>query len=588
MSQQAPSLVLCLALASALVASCGPSKEATVPDKPADNPPPPAEAPRPPPPDYDQEAQVFLEAYLTDFARLEGAATLAAWTASNSGKKEDFDAAAAAELALKKLHGDADRYRVLGALLEHADAIQPERRRALEVAALAFRANQLPEELLGKLVAAQAEITQVFNTYRAELDGKKLSNNDLLERLEKEKNGARRQRLWEALKQVGAQVGPRLVALAKLRNEAARSLGFTDFWDMQVRLQEHDPERLLALFAELEALTDQPFREMKATLDAEVGKRLKAKPAELMPWHYDNPFFQAPPPSAAVDLNVFFARKKKEDVVEQARRFFAEIGLPVDDLIARSDFYERPGKDQHAFCTTIDRGDDVRMLLNIKPTADWQETMLHETGHAIYAKLVRRDLPFNLRDAAHPFTTEGVAMLFGALAASPAWLVDFAGAKPGQASKLAGAIREQRRREQLIFARWAMVMLHFERALYQNPEQDLDTLWYDLVERLQLLRRPAGRKAPDWAAKPHFTIAPVYYHNYLLGELFAAQMRDSAGRALGLAQPFAATSWKGRPDLGKWMAERVFAPGMLQSWPGFVKDATGAELSAAAFAAELK
>ncbi|HOX42270.1 MAG TPA: M2 family metallopeptidase [Myxococcota bacterium] len=577
---------LALLLATALVAACGPTKEASVPDQPVESQPKPAEAP--PPPDYAAEAQVFLDGYLADLARLEKAAVLAAWTASNSGKKEDFDAAAAAELELKKLHSNQAQFQVLNALLEKRDAIPPERARALEVAALAFRANQLPEELLTRMVNAQAEITQLFNTYRAELDGKKLSNNDLLALLEKEKKSAKRQRIWEALKQVGAQVGPKLVALAKVRNEAARSLGFSDFWDMQVRLQEHDPERLLKLFAELEQLTDQPFRDMKATLDQEIGKRLKLKPAELMPWHYDNPFFQAPPPSAAVDLNVFFKGKKKEDVVEQARRFYAEIGLPADDLIARSDFYEREGKDQHAFCTSVDRADDVRMLLNVKPTADWQETMLHETGHALYARLIRRDLPFNLRDSAHIFTTEAVAMLFGALGSSPVWLVDFAGANPKQATKLGPAIQEQRRREQLIFARWAMVMLHFERALYQNPEQDLDSLWYDLVERLQLLKRPAGRKAPDWAAKPHFTIAPVYYHNYQLGELFAAQLRASLARDLGLGQPFGATSWKGRADLGKLLTEKVFAPGMLQAWPAFVQAATGAELSAAAFAAELK
>ena len=46
-----------------------------------------------------------------------------------------------------------------------------------------------------------------------------------------------------------------------------------------------------------------------------------------------------------------------------------------------------------------------------------------------------------------------------------------------------GAILEQRRREQLIFARWTMVMLHFEKALYEDPDQDLNRLWWDDVAR---------------------------------------------------------------------------------------------------------
>ena len=49
--------------------------------------------------------------------------------------------------------------------------------------------------------------------------------------------------------------------------------------------------------------------------------------------------------------------------------------------------------------------------------------------------------------------------------------------------------------------RLAMVMTHFERALYQDPEQDLNTLWWDLVEEFQGVRRPEGRHAPDWASK---------------------------------------------------------------------------------------
>ena len=64
-------------------------------------------------------------------------------------------------------------------------------------------------------------------------------------------------------------------------------------------------------------------------------------------------------------------------------RFLDAVGLPIDDIIARSDLYEREGKDQHAFCISIDRASDVRTLCNIKPTAEWMDTMLHEQGHGI-------------------------------------------------------------------------------------------------------------------------------------------------------------------------------------------------------------
>jgi peptidyl-dipeptidase A len=70
-------------------------------------------------------------------------------------------------------------------------------------------------------------------------------------------------------------------------------------------------------------------------------------------------------------------------------------------------------------------------------------------------------------------------------------------------------------------------MYRFEKALYEDPDrEDLNALWWDLVERIQLIRRPPGRDKPDWAAKLHVALAPVYYHNYILGSLTAAQLRD--------------------------------------------------------------
>ena len=113
---------------------------------------------------------------------------------------------------------------------------------------------------------------------------------------------------------------------------------------------------------------------------------------------------------------MFYAGRTKEDIVELGRKFFEDLGLEFDDIVANSDFFEREGKDQHAFCITLDRGGDVRMLLNIKPTADWMDTMLHESGHAVYYKYIDRSLPYNLREAAHIFTTEAIAMMMGALA----------------------------------------------------------------------------------------------------------------------------------------------------------------------------
>lgn len=528
------------------------------------------------------KAKQFLDRYLADLARMNRESQLASWAASCSGKAEDYAKAEQTELAMRKYHSDPEAYRLVCELLRERESFDPITYRALCVAKLAFEANQLPADLLKEMVARSSEIERLLNTYRATIDGRQYTDNELLELLAQENDGAKRRQYWEALKQVGAVVSPKLIELAKLRNQAARRLGYANYWDMQVRLQEYSPQQLLTLFGELEERTNKPFQQMKASMDAELARRFGIAPEQLMPWHYDNPFFQAAPPSEKIDLDEFYRDKTKEDLVEIARRYYEQIGLPIEPILERSSLYEQPGKGQHAFCCCIDRHGDVRLFCNMKPTADWMDTILHEAGHGVYDYYMDFTLPYNLRDPAHIFTTEGLAMYLGALAKTPEWIVRHAGADPARVREAAGAIREQRRREQLIFARWALVMLHFEKALYENPDRDLGALWWDTVERYQSLVRPPSRNEPDWAAKPHFTVAPVYYHNYLLGELFAAQLRHAMREKIGGDGPYYE-----QPELGALLKQAVFMPGARWPWPEFVRRATGQELTAKFFAEEV-
>lgn len=548
--------------------------------------PQPMPAPEPPP-SRQQRADTFLDAYYKDLSLHEKATALAYWKAANSGTSEDFDAYSKEELARRMIHNDPERYATLRSILVDPGELDQLTARGLAIADLAFRAEQLPAELTKRLVDGQAEIEQIFASFRATIDGKELTTNDLLDLLKKEKRSAQRQAIWEASKGVGAVIAPKVVELAKVRNEAARKLGFGNYWEMQMMLQEWDPVELLAVFDALERETNAPFLAMKAKLDAEVGKRLGLKPKDLRPWHYDDLFFQDVPSPANLDLDAFFKAFSKEDMVAAGQRFYDDIGLDSSTLVAGSDFYERPGKNQHAFCMTVDRLADVRMLLNIKPTMSWMETMLHETGHGLYYLGIDRSLPYNLREAAHIFTTEGVAMLFGALSKNPVWLSTYAKADPKLIKKFENVLLEQRRREQLVFARWGTVMLQFEKALYENPDADHDATWAAMVARYQGLNPPQGRKG-DWAAKPHFTIAPVYYHNYVVGELFAAGVRRHLARMANHTGKPALLAFNGRKDFGGWMTEKIFTPGMSLPWAEFVKNAIGEKLSPDAFVAEVK
>jgi peptidyl-dipeptidase A len=202
------------------------------------------------------------------------------------------------------------------------------------------------------------------------------------------------------------------------------------------------------------------------------------------------------------------------------------------------------------------------------------ETLLHELGHGVYDKYLAADLPLLLRYPAHTNTTEAVAMLMGRLARDADWLALVRGLPADTVADLAGAAREQERIKQLVFVRWALVMVYFERDLYADPARpDLNQLWWDYVERFQMVPRPEGRDAPDWAAKYHLAGAPVYYHNYILGELTASQL------AHAIMTQVPGARLVDNPETGRFLRERLFAHGARYPWNETLARATGERLN---------
>ncbi|MBC8078695.1 MAG: M2 family metallopeptidase [Chloroflexales bacterium] len=449
-------------------------------------------------------------------------------------------------------------------------------RRQLELLYLRYAGNQQPPEQIARIAALQAELSTLYTIFRSTLGGQQLPENTLKDMLRSENDVELRQEAWEATKQIGPVAAPVLLELVEARNAGARAMGWRDYYAMALELQEVDEAELFALLDELEEATREPFARRKATIDAALAARYGSEPGAMFPWHYSDPFFQEPPHTGAVDLDAIFAG---QDVEALTVSTFDGLGLEIRPILARSDMWERPGKDQHAFCTHIDRAGDVRVLCNLRPDARWMETSLHEFGHAVYDAYLAPELPYLLRTPAHTNTTEAVAMLMGRLARDAAWLRQVRGLSADEAAVLAEPASAEERTKQLVFVRWALVMTHFERALYADPRRpDLNALWWDLVERFQLVRRPPGRDAPDWATKLHLAVAPVYYHNYMLGELTASQLRATIGRAVPGGELVNSSA------AGAFLRDRLFALGAQHPWNDALALLSGERLTPRYFA----
>ncbi|NSW94795.1 MAG: M2 family metallopeptidase, partial [Bacteroidales bacterium] len=381
---------------------------------------------------------------------------------------------------------------------------------------------------------------------------------------------------WEGHKMIGPLVAEDILKLVRHRNKIAVETGFSNYHEMVLKLSGQEPAEVTAIFDELDEMTRSGFARLKNEIDEYFAGRYKIKTSELRPWHYQNRYFQEAPEIYPVDFDKYY---ENQDPVKLAANFFDGIGLNVEAILAKSDLYEKPGKNQHAFSTDIDREGDVRTLDNIRPDSYWMNTIMHELGHGVYSYYNDRSLPFVLRDAAHTFTTEAIANLFGRLATDPYWMRDMGIIDEKESEKIAGFSKNALRLQMIVFSRWAQVMYRFEKAMYENPDQDLNQLWWDLAGKYQMLEKPEGRNMPDWATKIHVALYPCYYHNYLLGELLASQLYSYI-----LSNVTENPSFVGDKKVGEYLKKSVFYPGARYQWNDMIERATGEKLTARYYA----
>jgi len=522
----------------------------------------------------------FVTAHVAKLMPLEKESNLAYWQAALSGKEEDYKRFSEAQLRLEKLYTNAEDFEFVKRAKESGEMKDPQLRRMADILYLRYLGNQTDSLLLKQMIELASAVENRFTVYRPVIGGKAMTTNDVYRILGEEKNSARRRETWEASKKVGPIVLEDLVRLVKLRNESARKIGFDNYYTMSLTLAEQSEDELARLFAELNEMTREPFLEMKKELDASLAKSYRVKVEDLRPWHYHDPYFQEVPQVGDIDIDKYY---KDKDPVEIAKAFYASINLPADDVLARSDLYERPDKNPHAFCTDIDRAGDVRILANMKNNGYWMETILHELGHGVYDKNLDPRLPFLLRTYPHLCVTEASAEYFGRLSQNPSWMRSALDIRDKDLAKIAPVITKSLRMKQLIFARWCQVMFNFERQLYKNPDQDLNELWWDIVEECQFVRRPEGRNEPDWATKIHIVTNPVYYHNYMLGELIASQLQHHIATAV-VNDTTGAAGIYGNPAVGGYMKGSIYSKGDIAPWDKLVELATGEPLTARYFA----
>ncbi len=552
------------------------------------------------PTEFQLEAQKFLDDYSKTFQAVYTASGEAEW-ASNTHIVEGDDTnskrTTAANEAMAAFTGSIANIEAARKFLARKADLTPLQEK--QIAKVLFAAADKPQtepELVRQRIAAEAAQTEKMYGFTFKLDGAELSPNDIDGGLRTERDLARRRKIWESSKEVGAALKPGLVELRRLRNSGVQSLGYHDFFGYMASEYGMTTEELAATVAQINRELRPLFTELHTFARHELAARYGAPVPDLIPadwlpnrWGQD---WAALVDVAGFDLDVPLKEKGQDWLVQQAERMYTSIGF---ESLPPS-FWEKSSlfpvaadagfkKNTHASAWHIDLDHDVRSLMSVLPDTEWYETTHHELGHIYYyLSYTNPDVPVLLREGANRAYHEAVGSLMGLAAMQPRF-VEAVGLSTGGAKPDPNRLLLQEALKYVVFIPWSTgTMFEFEKALYADnlaPDQ-WNKKWWELAAKYQGIAPPTAR-GEEWcdaATKTHINDDPAGYYDYALSFVLLFQLHDHIAREILHESP-RDTNYYGRKDVGDFL-KSILRPGGSADWRQLLRDKTGSDLSAKA------
>ncbi len=524
-----------------------------------------------------RELKEFITEYEKKIIPLQEKYNMASYLASTTGNEKEYNTAKELSIMISLVYANKESYDLLDRIKQSKLVQDTLLARQLEVLYNLYLPYQIDENKLVEIVTLENDIRREYETFRPIINQDEVSDNKIEEVLRTSKDSVELERYWRASKKIGRLVDDKLIQLIKLRNEAAKNLNFNNYHEMMLSINGQDPAEIEKIFNHLDVLTKEPYEGIKKKIDEVLAIKYNLEVDQLKPWHYQNRYFQKAPAIFDVDFDKYY---KNKNFVALVGDYFNGIGLEITSVYENSDLFEKPGKSQLAFAMDLNRNGDVRISTSIRPTQDYMAKFLYESGFAAYLKYIDKKLPYTLRQAPQFTANDAVAIFFSNMAVNPTWLEKIIGISAEEKEKIKENALKQLQMEKFVFCRWAQVMYHFEKALYENPNQNLNNLWWDLVEKYQMIKKPSlERNEPDWATKTHIVTMPCKYHNYMLGELIASQINNYINVHVLKDEGGCETKCIDNPAIGKYMIEKLFKPGARYTLNDWLLNATGETLS---------
>ncbi len=547
-----------------------------------------------------EDAQVYLDQYSTEYQKLYTASGEAQWQSNThivAGDTTNATRTKAADQALANFTGSTEAIGKIKGFLEQKSKLTPIQVRQLEkMLYIAANAPQTVPEIVKARIAAEAAQTETLYGYTFNLAGKAVTPNQIDSLLVHSTNLPQRRAVWEASKEIGKSLKPGIVTLRDLRNKSVQGLGYSDFFTYQVSDYGMTTPEMLALCDTLISQLRPLYRELHTWARYELAKRYNQPVPEYLPADWlPNRWGQVWDDLVDVqglDVTAALKDKQPEWIVKSGEDFYKSMGFSAlpQTFWEKSSLYALPAnspfkKNTHASAWHIDLDKDVRSLMSVEANPQWYYTTLHELGHIYYfMEYSNPNVPILLRDGANRAYHEGLGTMME-LASSQQKFLTNRGLVPagGQVDSMALLLKSAL--NYIVFIPFsAGTMTRFENDLYANnlPADQFNATWWRYAKQYQGIVPPTvrGEEFADPLTKTHVNDDPAQYYDYAISNVLLFQLHEHIAKNILKEDPHN-TDYYGNKDVGKFL-KALMEPGSSRPWRDVLKETTGRPLDAQA------
>lgn len=361
-----------------------------------------------------------------------------------------------------------------------------------------------------------------------------------------------RKQAWLAKNALSELIAPKMLKVIKLRNDLARESGYNTYADYMLKMDDISLKDVKDILLNLTSKTNVIYSKILADGQNKFGLN------EIKPWDLTYLLDQM-----GINYSNHFL---KSDIETSMQSWAIAHGANWDELGIRVVCADIPN---NGSCLGLDDR-DIRIVAKPIDGYNFYNIMFHELGHAFHIAY-NRQKPMVFNQEARPMR-EGLAELISYVTRDPEWLKE-----KGFHSDELSSTQKRLIAPWFHFLRESTAYALAEYQIYENPKKNPDSILAQIEHEILGITLDY---TPRWTTNTWYTRRPIFWQNFVLGDLIASQIQEKLKRKYG--------GLHGYPEAFKEISHTYYAPGASIDWQERILKHTGSKLKPDALIKDLQ